>query len=86
VPKGCKSYDLGALSTRVARSKVANVGNRLQLKVLTKQYGGWAGLQSPRCTCNVTECYTGHWVRFCEHDNNPSGSTKLGNFYLLKDC
>lgn len=44
VPSVCqravKSYDLGALSTRVAHSKVANVGNRLQLKVLTKQCGG----------------------------------------------
>ena len=77
---------MGALSTRVAHSKVANVGNRLQLKVLTKQYGGWAGLQAPRCTYNVTECYTGHWMRFCDHGTDLSGSMKLGNCYLLKDC
>jgi len=64
---------VGALSTRVAHSKVANVGNRFQL-------------QAPRCTYNVKECYTGHWMRFCEHGTDPSGSMKLRNFYLLKDC
>ena len=77
---------MGALSTRVAHSKVANVGNRLQLKVLSKQYGDWAWLQAPRFTYSVTECYTGHWMRFCEHGTDPSVSMKLGNFYLLKDC
>lgn len=25
-------------------------------------------------------------MRFCEHGTDPSGSMKLGNFYLLKDC
>jgi len=76
---------VGALSTRLAHSKVANVGNRLKLKVLTKQYAGWTELQAPGCAYNVTECYTGHWMRFCEHGTDPSGSMKLGNFYLLKD-